>query len=521
MADKPTYDELEQRVHELEMKALEYEGFDEALRRNYRVCSKLLECTRKKAEEVKDLYNNAPCGYHSLDKDGYFIKINDTELSWLGYTRDELVGKKRSVDLMPPDSVEKFKSYYPLFMKNGYVRELEFEFIRKDGTTIPVLLSGSAIYDDAGNYLMSRTTLFDVTLHKKREEEQKQAELEYRTIVKGALDGFVVIDLQSHLFVDVNDTYCGLIGYAREELLNMSIDEIEAVESPEEVADHVEKVIRTGHDRFETRHRCKDGRIVDIEVSANYLDGGGGRVYSFYRDITARKRAEKEVKESREQLRFLAETLQSVRESERKRIARDIHDDLGQALTVLQFYLSQIEEMLTEDQQALLEKTRQAMLLVDDTIDTVQRISSDLRPTLLDNLGITAAIESYAKSFKDRTRIETLTVFHPDKIDIDRALATELFRVFQEAMTNVSRHAKATRVDISLRRVAHKLIMQIADNGKGIKMEEVRDPRYAIGLIGMKERVYPWNGKLHIASDESNGTTVTVVVPVAIERRDK
>lgn len=127
------------------------------------------EALQKSAEEIGDLYNNAPCGYHSLDKDGIFVRMNDTELHWLGYTREEIVGKMKFSDILTPGSIKKFKENFPLFKSRGWVLDLEFEMIRKDGTILPVLLSASAIKDVNGNYVMSRSTVFDITDRKEAE----------------------------------------------------------------------------------------------------------------------------------------------------------------------------------------------------------------------------------------------------------------------------------------------------------------------------------------------------------------
>ena len=126
---------------------------------------------KKAAEEIQDLYDNAPCGYHSLDKNGVFVRINDTELSWLGYTRDEIIGKKKFSDVITAESLEVFNREFPDFKERGSVRDLEFDMVRKDGTIIPVLLSATAITDMSGNYLMSRSTMFDITERKRLEQE--------------------------------------------------------------------------------------------------------------------------------------------------------------------------------------------------------------------------------------------------------------------------------------------------------------------------------------------------------------
>jgi len=172
---------------------------------------------RKSAEEIRDLYENAPCGYHSLNEDGVFVKINNTELSWLGYTRDEIIGKKFS-DVITTKSLEVFKENFPRFKKQGWVRNLEFELIRKDGSIMPVLLSATAIKDEAGNYMMSRSTLFNITARKRTEEALMESEKKYRLLVENSSDIIYKANLKGH-FIYVNPVAERVIGYPGSELI--------------------------------------------------------------------------------------------------------------------------------------------------------------------------------------------------------------------------------------------------------------------------------------------------------------
>lgn len=234
-------------------------------------------------------------------------------------------------------------------------------------------------------------------------------------------------------------------------------------------------------------------------------------------EIAERRRADEELKESYEQIRNLALRIERVGEEERKRIARDIHDELGQVLTVLTFEISHILKKLDSGQKELKDKASEALSLVDNALDSVHRISSELRPAVLDNLGITAAIEWQAKEFENKTGIECEFSFEPEEIVLDENLSVEVFRIFQEALTNVARHSKATRVALLMKKDEDNLAMRITDNGRGIREEEISDVK-ATGVAGMRARVYPWDGTFEIKGIRGKGTTINVTVPLKMRK---
>lgn len=219
------------------------------------------------------------------------------------------------------------------------------------------------------------------------------------------------------------------------------------------------------------------------------------------------------LRSSRERLRALAAYLQSARENERSLIAREIHDELGSVLTGLKIDLSWLAARLPADQMAMLEKTRAMLKLVGSIIQSVRRISTELRPGMLDDLGLVAAIEWQTQEFQARAGI--CCQFTSTLVDrkLDRELATAAFRIFQETLTNVARHAKATRVSIALGTKANSLILTVRDNGKGITEREIADRR-SLGILGMRERALLLGGEVMISGLRGRGTTVTVAIPL-------
>jgi len=226
-----------------------------------------------------------------------------------------------------------------------------------------------------------------------------------------------------------------------------------------------------------------------------------------------RKRAEEEIKSSREQLRNLAAHLQSVREEERKLIAREIHDELGQSLTALKMDLYWLDKRMPIDQRPLLKKTKSMSRLIDKTIRRIKKISAELRPGLLDYLGLPAAIEWEGKELQNRTEIKCEVNIDSEDIILEQDHSTAFFRIFQEVLTNAARHAKATRIKVSLKEKAGKLELRVRDNGKGITEKQISDPK-SFGLIGMRERAQFLGGEVKIRGVQDKGTTIIATIPL-------
>jgi signal transduction histidine kinase len=211
-------------------------------------------------------------------------------------------------------------------------------------------------------------------------------------------------------------------------------------------------------------------------------------------------------------LRALAARVQSVQEEEQRRIARDIHDELGQALTALKMDLSWLANRVADNPPAL-EKTRSMSSQIDGMVHTVRDLTARLRPEALDELGLPAAIKWQAREFQLRAGIRCNVSLPADELVLDQERATALFRIFQELLTNVVRHAAATKVDVVLRRVDNLLLLEVNDDGQGIVETAIRSPS-SLGLLGMRERAAPFGGRLEIAARRGKGTSARVLIPV-------
>ena len=265
----------------------------------------------------------------------------------------------------------------------------------------------------------------------------------------------------------------------------------------------------------EMRLRRADGEYRWFLVRTVPLHDHRRRIVKWFgtcTEIEDRKRAEVALKRSLDELHALAGRLQSIREEERTRVAREIHDELGQALAAIKLESASLIRGLPVNAKQQLNLAQSIVKLVDGTIETVQRIATELRPAILDHVGLMAAVEWTASEFQSRTGTECRLDLPRHDIVIDVERTTALFRILQETLTNVTRHAKATHVTVRLAKEGGSLILEVHDNGKGISQERLL-PGRSLGILGMRERAWILGGDLDINSTLGTGTTITVRIP--------
>lgn len=259
------------------------------------------------ADEILDLYNNAPCGYHSLDTNGHFRRINNTALRWLGYTRDELVGQLRFIDLLTPESQINFQANFPLFKKQGWIRDLEFTMVRKDGSTIEILLNATATLNAKGEFIASRSSIFDITARKKAENALKEREWFIDRVVSFTPDLVYVYDAKLKQNIFANQSICSLLGYAHGEVEEVEGSLFEQVIHPEDlprVTAHVTRILTAPDDRmqqteFRVRHSDGSYRIFASRDSVFQRDAEGQvqQYLGIAQDVTEQREAHRALEE--------------------------------------------------------------------------------------------------------------------------------------------------------------------------------------------------------------------------------
>jgi PAS domain S-box-containing protein len=256
-----------------------------------------------------------------------------------------------------------------------------------------------------------------------------------------------------------------------------------------------------------------DGEVRDVEITeASFHDEGKLAVLAVVRDVTQRKRAERELEESREQLRRLSAALQAVREEEKTRIARELHDELGQSLTGLKMDLAQLGSQLRPEQSDAVNRVKAMQSLLDSTVASVRRIATELRPLMLDDLGLVPTIEWLVHDFSQRTGVAVELELPPADFDVGPDIATAVFRVLQESLTNVARHADASQVRIALSGSKAAVELRVQDNGIGFK-PSASGAAKTLGLIGMRERCAMLGGTFILESEPGAGTSIAMTIP--------
>ncbi len=445
---------------------------------------------------------------------GRLIDVTGKLAKLFGYQRSELIGKSIAKLIAPnvrSDTLTKILS--------GYSLPYESICLKKDKTILPVEVCGKN-YSSKGRALCV-TAIRDITRRKIAEKVLQESESKYKTLTENSLTGIFIH--QNGKLIFVNDKFAAMHGYKPEELLRKSHLLLVHPDQRKNMKGMASKRLKgkSVPQQYEVRRITKQGTTLWCEMMATLIQyKGKPAIMGNLIDITERKLAEVAIKESEEQLRNLTTYLQKIGEVERTNIAREIHDELGLGLTVLKIDLSWLRKRLPEHEMQLREKADTMTQLIDKTIRTVKKISTELRPGLLDDLGLAAAIEWQAEEFQKRTGIQCKITIDPVDITFDRDRNTAVYRIFQETLTNVARHAQATEVNVSLRQREGQLELKVRDNGRGITEKELANQK-SFGLIGIRERVKIFSGINIIKGVPGKGTTVTVRMPIRDMRENE
>jgi len=468
---------------------------------------------REKEEEVHRILNNSLDGILLTGPDGSIYSANAAACEMFGRTEEEIccIGRKGVTDL----SDTRLKDFLRIRSEKGKVKS-EVSLLRKDGSKFPAEVS-SSLFTDKDGKLRSSMVIRDISERKKAEQEIKKVKELLEQVFASLTDTLFVVDVEDERkIVSCNQAIENVFGYKVDEIIGRST---EFLHVDSEAYMKFGKMVIKAFDTKENlvtdfKMKRKNGEIFNSEhIVSEIKDKSGVRRYvvSIVRDITESKQAEEETKKSKELLRQLYINLNDIRENERKVIAREIHDELGQQLTALKIDLSNVKDK-SYNKQELNVKLNNLINMVSNTLENVQRLSYELRPDMIDDLGLTPAIEWYVQEFKKRSAVQVNLELEEIALQNEKIDLT-LFRLCQEGMTNVLRHANAKSINIKLYTQLKNVYLEIKDDGIGFDPKIINSSK-SLGLIGMRERIEQWNGFLKIISSKKNGTTLIFSIPI-------
>ncbi len=467
---------------------------------------------RESEERYRLLVELAPYGI-AVHQDGKIVFANQAGARLIGAeSPQQVIGMSITEIIAPENLAAASERIRRMLQGERGLYPTEDVYVRLDGSRVPVEVI-AAPFTFKGRPAV-QVIVQDITERKQAEQALKESEARYRQLFEDAADGLLVLDAENNI-LDLNGRICQMLGYDRETL--RGINAIELLH-PEDLASKDHAAAYQALMRGETvlsnyRLKKRDGTYLPTELSTKWL--GGNRFLNIVRDITERVRSAAELEESRKRLRELARYLQTARENERKAIAREIHDDLGQRLTGLKIETVRLADLLPEERLDLAARAARMSLAIDETIDRVRNLSSRLRPGLLDDLGLIPALEWLGEDFDARTGIACELHLPQEAPEIPPEIATDTYRICQEALTNVVRHAGASRVVIRLTIEPDGLHLMVQDDGRGISTAELQH-RDALGILGMQERALQWNGTISFDGEPGQGTTVRLHIPLDV-----
>ncbi len=468
------------------------------------------EALAENEKKFRLLAENSVDSIFELDLEGFHQYVSPSTTEIFGYTVEETIGSHFS-RYLPEAKLEEAYEVFGKVLSGESIRSYESEAIRKDGRTIIAEFSISPISKD-GQIIGFQGLTRDVTAQKMAERALAASEARYRLLFESAPVAITLSDYEGNV-KDFNPTALKTFGYLETDVQHVKFTDIYAepmaraqlIQELKQYGIITEKEVRFKKKTGELLYLLVNMRVVEIE-DKNYI-------LSMLIDIGHQKQTENALKESHAKLRNLTKYLQTVRESERTIISRELHDELGQVMTAINMEASWVAKKIPDSLNTIKPRMEAISELSVGAIRSVKRIISKLRPTLLSDLGLTAAIKWEAKEYQQRTGICFEVNIAPEEFEVSEDLGITLFRIFQEATTNVIRHAGASIVVVNLMKKNNEVELTVKDNGLGFSGDDIL-LNESFGILGMRERVEMLDGILEILSKPEKGTTLVSRLPL-------
>lgn len=511
---------LENARYELEEKVIartgELQRANEILRAEFTERERITKALRQSEEKFRTLVETGKDWIWETDAKGFYTYASPQIKNLTGYEPEEIVGK-RPYDLMPPEEAERVKQVVIKLTSEKKGHSLfESLVIHKNGKFITTETSSVPIYDDHGNLCGSRGIARDITERKQTEAALRESELNLRSVITAAPVVLFAVD-KNGIFTLSEGKALDTLGLKVGEVVGQS-----AFEIYRDFPNIIGEIKRTLSGESFTSTVVMADFVYETRYTPIFdADGTVTGIIGVSVDITEGKRIENELLTSQKNLRDLSAHLESIREEERKYLARELHDELGQTLTALKIDLTKLGEKIPNFKDAkirsqVLERIPAMLEIVDTAMETTQKIISALRPGVLDELGLAAAVEWLVQEFQNRTAIKCGLKLDFEDDGLPQNIKTAMFRILQECLTNITRHAAADKVLIELKNAGDFLILTVEDNGRGIGKNKLQTTK-SFGVAGMRERAFLLDGIFEISRPEKGGTRISVKIPRRID----
>jgi PAS domain S-box-containing protein len=486
------------------------------------------ETTQQSLENVRarvgGIVESAMDAIISVDETQRVVQFNAAAERIFRWPRNAVIGQRLEM-LIPERYREPHRGHVERFGATAVTSrsmgsQMVLAGLRATGEEFPIDASISQHVEN-GRKLYT-VILRDVTERVRAEELLARSEARLRGILDSAMDAIITVDEHQHIVL-FNHAAEEVFGCPRDQAIGAPL----AWFIPERFRGrHTEDIKRFGDTHSGSRRMGggvgarvvmglrRNGEEFPIEASISQNSQGGQRFYTvILRDVTERAKAEEALRRSREELRQFSIAANTLREQEKSRVARELHDELGQSLTALKIDVGWLKERLASQGGEVAAKLASMQVMLDGTVGSARRISADLRPLMLDDLGLVAACDWLASNFGERTGVNCELTMGGDDLDLPDPYATAVFRVLQESLTNIAKHAEATQVEATLDRDGDEVTLTVRDNGKGFDPGAPRKPN-SFGLLGLRERAYLLGGEATIESMPGKGTTIQMQIHI-------
>lgn len=454
-----------------------------------------------------------------LDREGRIVGFNRACQELTGYARTEIEGRILWDFLLVPEEIEEVKGIFRQLV-DGRIVQSQNHWITRDGRRRLVAWSAGVTRGASGAVEFVVRTGVDITERQEARQQARESEATVRALLETAAQAIIVVGRDGRIAM-VNAAAETMFGYSREELIGLALEKLIPPQFRALHIPHRHRYFREARPRpmglgMDLSGLRKDGIEFPVEISLSHIETGDGNLaVSFISDITERKRAEDALRASQAQLRALTASLLEAQEQERRRLSRELHDDLNQKLAMLSVEVGQIEGAVSG---AMKERLAALGMRLSALTDEVRRTAYQLHPSVLEHLGLVAALESYCADFSRQESIDVGFRKRHVPASLPQATALCLYRVTQESLRNVARHSGASRALVSLSGSRNDIVLRISDNGRGFDVAAMH--RRGLGLVSMEERVRTVGGTLTISTHAGDGTRIEVRIPLSFERNE-